>query len=84
MNQERKQAIRAFLLETLKKYGDEQPLQDDDSIFVSGRLDSFSMMQCVMHLEAEFGIDFSAIDFDVNLIDSVNAIEEFVESQVAA
>ena len=84
MDISRKQAIRAFFLEALKKQGDEQPMDDGDSLFVSGRLDSFSMMLFVMHLETEFGIDFSALDFDVNLIDSVNEIESFIDDQVRA
>ena len=84
MNNIRKQKIREFFLETLKQNSDAQPLADNDSLFVSGRLDSFSMMMFVMHLENEFGIDFTAIDFDVNLIDSLNEIELFIESQISA
>ncbi|NBX88901.1 MAG: acyl carrier protein [Betaproteobacteria bacterium] len=84
MNNIRKQKIREFFLETLKQNSDAQPLADNDSLFVSGRLDSFSMMMFVMHLEKEFGIDFTAIDFDVNLIDSLNEIELFIESQISA
>ena len=41
------------------------------------------MMMFVMHLEKEFGIDFAALDFDVNLIDSLNEIELFIDSQVS-
>jgi acyl carrier protein len=50
---------------------------------VSGRLDSFSMMMFVMFLEKEFGIDFAALDFDVNLIDSLNEIELFIDTYVS-
>ncbi|MCX7263915.1 MAG: phosphopantetheine-binding protein [Burkholderiales bacterium] len=83
MDNIRKQKIRDFFLETLKQQSDDQSLADNDSLFVSGRLDSFSMMMFVMYLEKEFAIDFAALDFDVNLIDSLNEIELFIDSQVS-
>lgn len=83
MDNIRKQKIRVFFLEILNQQSDDQPLADNDSLFVSGRLDSFSMMMFVMHLEKEFGIDFSSIDFDVNLIDSLNEIELFMDSHAS-
>jgi len=36
-----------------------------------------------MFLEKDFEIDFAALDFDVNLIDSINEIELFIDSQVS-
>lgn len=83
MDNIRKQKIREFFLETLKQQSDDQSLADNDSLFVSGRLDSFSMMMFVMFLEKDFEIDFAALDFDVNLIDSINEIELFIDSQVS-
>lgn len=76
-----KQKLRDFLVESLEKHGDKNPLSDTESIFVSGRLDSFATMNLVMFLEENFGIDFSDFEFDVSLLDSVDAIESFVESQ---
>jgi len=83
MDNIRKQKIREYFHETLKQQSDGQSLADNESLFVSGRLDSFSMMMFVMHLEKEFGIDFATLDFDVNLIDSINEIELFIDSQVS-
>ena len=83
MDNMRKQKIREFFLETLKQQSDGQSLADNESLFVSGRLDSFSMMMFVMFLEKDFEIDFAALDFDVNLIDSINEIELFIDSQVS-
>lgn len=79
----RKQKVRDYFLETLKQQSDDQSLADNDSLFVSGRLDSFSMMMFVMFVEKEFGIDFAALDFDVNLIDSLNEIELFIDTHVS-
>ncbi|MDD2743430.1 MAG: acyl carrier protein [Rhodocyclaceae bacterium] len=76
-----KQKLRDFLLESLEKHGDKNPLTDSESIFVSGRLDSFAAMNLVMFLEENFGIDFSDFEFDVSLLDSVDAIATFVDNQ---
>jgi len=83
MDNIRKQKIREYFHETLKQQSDGQSLADNESLFVSGRLDSFSMMMFVMFLEKDFEIDFAALDFDVNLIDSINKIELFIDSQVS-
>jgi acyl carrier protein len=72
------------LLDTLKQQGDTHPLNDNDSLFVSGRLDSVSMMMLVVYLENEFTVNFKGTDFDVHLIDSVQEIALLVESQVSA
>jgi acyl carrier protein len=42
------------------------------------------MMQLVMHLEEIYGIDFSDINFEMALFDSVDAITNFVEEVTAA
>jgi acyl carrier protein len=83
MDNIRKQKIREYFHETLKQQSDGQSLADNESLFVSGRLDSFSMMMFVMFLEKDFEIDFATLDFDVNLIDSINEIELFIDSQVS-
>jgi acyl carrier protein len=83
MDNIRKQKIREYFLEIFKQQSDGQSLADNDSLFVSGRLDSFSMMMFVMYLENEFGIDFAAIDFDVHLIDSLSEIELLIDSHVS-
>ena len=80
----RRQKIRDYLTATLKNQGDKQPLTDNDSLFVSGRLDSVSMMMLVVYLEDEFAVNFKAADFEVSLIDSVDAISSLIASQVLA
>jgi len=80
----RRQKIRDYLTATLKNQGDKQPLTDNDSLFVSGRLDSVSMMMLVVYLEDEFAVNFKAADFEVSLIDSVDAIASLIASQVLA
>ena len=76
-----KSAVHDFLVELLKQNRDQRPLADSAPIFTSGRLDSFSLMQTVVHLEETFGIDFSGGGFDMELLDSVDAIEALVDKK---
>ncbi len=84
MDKNSKQKLRDFIQETLKKHGDHQGFSDGESLFSSGRLDSFSMMNLVMFLEEAFRLDFSDFEFDVALVDSVNALEQLVDSKIAS
>ena len=80
MHTQAKSQLREYLKTALDKHGDRHDFADDESLFLSGRLDSFSMMNLVVYLETELSVDFSALDFDVNLVDSVNNIEALVDS----
>jgi acyl carrier protein len=66
--------LRAFLGASLAAAGDARGFSDDASLFISGRLDSLTMTRLVMFLEETFDIDFADVEFDVELIDSVDAI----------
>ncbi len=78
MDTQAKQKLREFLTEAIQRQTGQSEFADADSLFISGLLDSFSMMNLVMYLEEAFGLDFSNFEFDVSLIDSVNAIETLV------
>lgn len=79
-----KQKLREYLKKAVERLGGNGGLGDDDSLFISGLLDSFSMMNLVMYLETAFGLDFSDFEFDVHLVDSVNQIETLVDSNLGA
>lgn len=79
MDASAKQNLRDILRKILQGHGDPHAFADDESLFISGRLDSFSMLTLVMHLEEAFQLDFSNVEFDVSLIDSVNDIEALVD-----
>jgi acyl carrier protein len=81
MNTARKSKIHAEVKRLLEENSDLEPLDDQQSLFSSGRLSSFAMMTLVMFLEQEFGMDFGNIDFDVSLVDSVNTIDALVAQQ---
>ena len=81
MDTVRKSKIHAEIKRLLEENSDQGPLDDTQPLFTSGRLSSFAMMTMVMFLEQEFGMDFGNIDFDVNLVDSVDDIDALVAQQ---
>ncbi len=81
MNASAKQQVRDFIDKALASQADRAGFTDDEALFSSGRLDSFTMMNLVMYLEQTCGIDFSSTGFDVDLVDSIAAIESLVDAQ---
>ena len=77
-----KAEIREFVQQILTNSGDNQPLVDQDSLLLSGRLQSIDAVEIVVFLEENFGIDFAQIGFDREKIDSVDLI--YALSQTAA
>lgn len=71
--------LREFLRQCLASAGDRGDIDDGDSLFLSGRLDSLAMTNLVVFLENAYGVDFGKVDFDVELLDTVSAIEALVE-----
>jgi len=62
--------VREFLRQRLEARGDRGPFNDDDSLLVSGRLDSMDALQIILFLEGQFEVDFSGLDFSLELIDT--------------
>jgi acyl carrier protein len=81
MNREVFDTMRAYLQEALRLHGDTQELAEGDSLFLSGRLDSFSMMNLILFLETAFALTFSDLEFDVEKVDSLNAIAALVDAK---
>ena len=82
MNASAKQQLREFIDKALAGQADRGGYADDEPLFSSGRLDSFTMMNLVMYLEQTCGIDFASTGFDIDLVDSVAAIESLVDAQL--
>ena len=81
MNREVFDTLRAYLQEALRLHGDTQELAEEDSLFLSGRLDSFSMMNLILFLETAFALTFSDLEFDVEKVDSLKAIAALVHAK---
>lgn len=61
------------LSEVPTKNGDTRPFTDSDSLILSGRLQSVEVLEIVVFLEENFGMDFSE-GFDQAWLDSVDEI----------
>jgi len=75
-----REEIRKFLNELLLQKGDKQPFADDTSLLLDGRLASVDAVDIVVFLEEKFGMDFTELDFDPALIDSVDAIDALLQA----
>jgi len=74
-----KDQVITFLKETLARHGDLGEVQDNESLFLSGRLDSLSMLNLIMFLENNFSMNFAEIDFEVDLVDSIDSIIRLID-----
>ena len=81
MNPDILETLREYLLDALRQHGDALALGDHDSLFLSGRLDSFSMMNLVLFLESRFQVHFSDLEFEVEKVDSLHAIAALVHAR---
>ena len=79
MSTDIRQSLRPYLQQLLTQAMDMQEFSDTDSLFLSGRIDSFSLMQLVMHLEENYQIDFSSVHFEAPLLDTVADIAAFIQ-----
>jgi acyl carrier protein len=73
--------MRNYVVQRLRMKGDGSPLNDQDLLFSSGRLDSLDAVEIVMCIETDYGINFSEINFDLTLLDSIDAITDLVDSR---
>ena len=75
-----KAEIRSFVQELLNARDDRRPLADDDSLLMSGRLQSIDTVEVVLFLEERFSIDFAEIGFDRDQLDSIDAIYQLAQT----
>jgi acyl carrier protein len=73
--------VRDHVMQRLQMKGDTGEVGDDDSLFASGRLDSLDAVETIIFVEAEYGLEFSEIDFDLTRLDSISAITRLVARQ---
>jgi acyl carrier protein len=78
------ESIRHIVRELMASRGVNADVGDDDSLFVSGRLDSVAAIDLIMRLETDFGVDFSSTGFDASMIDSVAEIVALANSAAVA
>lgn len=73
-----RQKIRNHIQTLLAEHGHDEPVEDGDSLILSGLLDSLAVIHIVVFMEKEFSIDFSDAYFDQSYFDTINDMVEFV------
>jgi acyl carrier protein len=71
--------MRNYVSQRLRMHGDLAPLKDEDLLFSSGRLNSLDAVEIIVSLETDYGINFSNLNFDLTLLDSIAAMGDLVE-----
>ncbi len=75
--------IRSQLELLLKKRGNFDPVADDQSIFLSGLLDSISTLTLLFFLEDHYGFRLAHGDLSIGDVDSLNALTQAVRSRLS-
>ena len=70
--------VRSYIGERLRLKGHAGSVTDAAPLFSSAQLDSFDAIETIMFLEEEYGIIFADLDFDLTLVDSIDAIADLV------
>lgn len=84
MNASERQQLRTFIRQCLDEAGDAGDFSDSDSLFVSGRLDSLALTRLVLFMEDRHKLDFGALDFSAELLDSVDLMAALVRPAATA
>lgn len=83
MDDQIRDAVRAYLLEDVLAGEDPSNLTDDLPLRTSGIIDSMGVIRLTSFLEARFDIRVEAHETGVENTDTVNAIVAFVDSKLA-
>jgi len=72
-----KSKIREFLNKELGVRID--AVNDDDLLFTSGLIDSFSLIEMLAFMESEFDRKIDIADLNIDELDSINSLTKLVE-----
>ena len=79
-----RQMIRAYINENFLFSTNGFRLSDDDSFLETGVVDSMGIMEPVLFVEEQFGIQVADEDVVPGNFDSVNCLAVFIESKAGA
>ena len=79
-----RERVRDFIEGLSLAHSDTDELDDRESLFLRGRLDSLAVSRLVVFLEENFGVDFVAQVFDIDRLDSIEQIGTFAGQGRAA
>ena len=72
-------SIRKFITGLLELKGASSDVSDTEPLLTGGLLDSMDVMQTVLFLEENFGVDFSIRPFNPDDFDSIQSINQMVQ-----
>ncbi|HWD14084.1 MAG TPA: phosphopantetheine-binding protein [Pseudochrobactrum sp.] len=72
--------IKEYIAGVLASYNIHH-VEEDQKLFSSGMLDSLAAVQILTQLEADFNIDLADEDFDINHIDSLQSLENYLNTR---
>lgn len=75
--------LHEFISQLLQEHGYRKAFDDDQSLILSGLLDSLAVIHIVVFMEKEFGVDFSEVYFDQDQFDSINLMVKFIQEHQA-
>lgn len=77
--QQRREHLQQFLRSIQKPGKSLESIGDADGLVTSGLIDSLALVQIVLYLEENYGIDFAARGFDPDRLASIASILELIE-----
>ena len=72
-------SIREFVKGLLELKGAPSDVSDTESLLPAGLIDSMDVVQTVLFLEENFGVDFSVQPFNPDDFESIESIHRLVE-----
>jgi len=76
--------IKSFILENFLFTDDESAIGNDESLLDRGVIDSTGVMEVILFLEEEFGVQVQDDEIIPENLDSISNIKRFVESKAGA
>ncbi|HEB67160.1 MAG TPA: acyl carrier protein [Gammaproteobacteria bacterium] len=76
--------IKSFILENFLFTDDESAIGNEESLLDRGVIDSTGVMEVILFLEEEFGVQVQDDEIIPENLDSISNIKRFVESKVGA
>jgi acyl carrier protein len=69
-----REIVREYLTRLLEEKDDTAPFADNDSLVLSGRLDSLNVVDVLTFLEGQFAVSVDADEFDQTDFDTMESI----------
>lgn len=83
MNADIRERLRRVISEMLVARGHTGVIDDGESLFINGHLDSLAGTEVMLMLESDFNVDFSDPEFEIDALDTIDGIATIAERAAA-